>query len=148
MIHSARHAPWLLLVAGLLAGGGQAGAPQEAEPEPDWGAIQAVITAQLDAFKRDDGVAAFSFAAPSIQKQFGTPAEFMRMVRVGYAAVYRPGAVRFLDPYLVAGQPVQPLEIVTAEDGVVVAFYIMERQPDGSWRIAGCVLGQSSAVSA
>ena len=146
MIHFARHASWLLLVAGLLAGGGQASAPQE--PEPDWDAIQAVITAQLDAFKRDDGVAAFSFAAPSIQKQFSTPAEFMRMVRSGYAAVYRPGAVRFLDHYLVSGQPVQPLEIVTPDDGVVVAFYIMERQADGSWRIAGCALGQSSAVSA
>jgi Domain of unknown function (DUF4864) len=148
MIHTLRHACLLLFVTALLAGAVQAGASRDEESEPDWVAIQAVISAQLEAFKRDDGAAAFSFAAPSIQKQFGTPAEFMHMVRTGYAPVYRPASVRFLSHYLVSGQPVQPLEITTPDDAVVVAFYIMERQPDGSWRIAGCALGQSGAVSA
>ena len=72
----------------------------------------------------------------------------MQMVRTGYSAVYRPGSVRFLDHFVVSGQAVQPLEIVTSDDEVVVAFYIMERQPDGTWRIAGCKLEGSAAVSA
>jgi hypothetical protein len=116
--------------------------------EADWQAIQGVITSQLDAFKRDDAAAAFSFASPAIQKMFHTPGEFMQMVRTGYSAVYRPGSVRFLDHFVVSGQVIQPLEVVDAAGDVVVAFYIMERQADGTWRIAGCKLEGSSAVSA
>jgi len=116
--------------------------------EADWQAIQGVIASQLDAFKRDDAAAAFSFASPAIQKMFHTPGEFMQMVRTGYSAVYRPGSVRFLDHFVVSGQVIQLLEVVDAEGDVVVAFYIMERQADGTWRIAGCKLEGSAAVSA
>jgi hypothetical protein len=138
----------LMLLAGLLAGAGRAGAEPEEPTEAEWDVIQAVITSQIEAFKRDDATTAFSFAAPSIQKQFHTPGEFMHMVRTGYSAVYRPGSLRFLDHFVVSGQVVQPLEIVTSNDEVVVAFYIMERQPDGTWRIAGCKLEGSAAISA
>jgi len=120
----------------------------EEPAEADWQAIQSVIASQLDAFKRDDAAAAFAFASPAIQKMFHTPGEFMQMVRTGYSAVYRPGSVRFLDHFVVSGQVIQPLEVVDAEGDVVVAFYIMERQADGTWRIAGCKLEGSSAVSA
>jgi hypothetical protein len=137
-----------MLLTGLLAGASHAGPDQQEPTAADWDAIQDVITSQLEAFKRDDATAAYSFAAPSIQKQFHTPGEFMQMVRTGYSAVYRPGSVRFLDHFVVSGQVVQPLEIVTSGDEVVVAFYVMERQPDGSWRIAGCMLEGSAAVSA
>src|SRR5262245_201346 len=104
-----------------------AAAPTE-PAEAEWQVIQNVISAQIDAFKRDDAVAAFSLAAPSIQQLFHTPGEFMQMVRTGYSAVYRPASVRFLDHFVVSGQAIQPLEIVAADGDVVVAFYIMERQ--------------------
>jgi hypothetical protein len=138
----------LVLLAGLLTGASHASADQQEPADADWEAIQGVITAQLEAFRRDDATTAFSFASPSIQKQFHTPGEFMQMVRTGYSPVYRPGSVRFLDHFVVSGQVVQPLEIVTSDGEVVVAFYIMERQPDGTWRIAGCKLEGSAAVSA
>jgi uncharacterized protein DUF4864 len=137
-----------VLFAGLWVGVAAGVAPQGEPSEADWESIREVIAFQLDAFKRDDAEAAFSFASPAIQKQFHTPSEFMRMVRTGYGAVYRPGAVRFLEPFVLSEQPVQPLEIVTPDDLVVIAFYIMERQSDGSWKIAGCALGASSARSA
>jgi len=139
---------YLVLCIGLAVGP-EMGTPALDEPsEADWESIRAVIASQLDAFKRDDADAAFSFASPGIQKQFRTPSEFMQMVRTGYGAVYRPGAVRFLGPIVRSEHPIQPLEIVTPDDLVVIAFYIMERQPDGSWKIAGCALGASSARSA
>jgi hypothetical protein len=112
--------------------------------EADAVAVRAVIEAQLAAFRRDDGPAAFAHAAPEIQALFGTPERFMTMVRQGYAPVYRPRQV-FFQPLLrheEEGAPVwvQPL-LVTVQDGsVVVALYRMARQPDGAWRIAGVVL--------
>lgn len=103
-------------------------------------AIIAVIQSQLDAFQRDDGAAAFSYAAPGIKAQFGTPANFMAMVRSGYMPVYRPQSVEFLDLVMYRGQPAQRVLFVGPDGEPVVATYPMEQQADGTWRIAGCIL--------
>jgi hypothetical protein len=137
----------LALFAGLWAGVDLAVAANEAPSDADWASIRAVINSQLDAFQRDDADAAFSFASPAIQKQFHTASEFMQMVRTGYGAVYRPVSVQFLDHFVLSDQPIQPLEIVMPDASVVVAFYIMERQPGGDWKIAGCALGTTFGIS-
>jgi hypothetical protein len=129
------------------------GAPGFADDDADLSpgdreAIQHVIQQQLDAFQRDDEIEAFSYAAPSIQAQFKTPAEFMRMVRSGYEAVYRPRSTRFLEAFVLNGQVMQPLEVVAPDESVLVAFYLMERQADGTWRISGCVLGTPQGQAA
>jgi len=108
-----------LLFIGSSIGVGCAAPPARAPQAADWKKIRIVINAQLEAFRRDDAIAAYSFAAPEIRSLFRTPGDFMRMVRIGYAAVYRPRSVRFLHHFMVAGRPVQPVEIVTgAEDDV------------------------------
>jgi Domain of unknown function (DUF4864) len=144
-----KHVTGLLLVC-LLTGAPLAiGAPTPARvlQESDWSQMRTVINAQLEAFRRDDASAAYSLAAPEIRNLFRTPGEFMRMVRIGYKAVYRPRSVRFLHHFVVAAQPVQPLEIVTAEDHLIVAYYVMQRQRDGSWKIAGCSFKRAAATS-
>ena len=105
--------------------------------------IRSIIENQLDAFLADDGVRAFSFASPDIQSQFGSPDTFMSMVRTGYAPVYRPQAVEFLDLLAAPGGPVQQVHVVGPDGNAVIAHYLMEQQPDGSWRIAGCMLTQA-----
>ena len=105
-------------------------------------AIRGVISRQMDAFKRDDASAAFGFAAPSIQKMFGTPERFMTMVRRGYQPVYRPKRIAFRDIVNVDGRLVQPVFVVGPDDVPVTALYVMERQAEGEWRIAGCVLAR------
>lgn len=137
---------WLLLLIGFTLGF-DAGAAAKAPGRQDWQQMRSVIAAQLDAFKRDDDVTAFSLAAPSIRSQFRTPSNFMQMVRTGYSAVYRPRSVRFLKQLMVMGRPVQPLEIVAHNDVVTVAYYLMDQQRDGSWRIAGCSLKDSAGVA-
>jgi Domain of unknown function (DUF4864) len=138
----------LVLLALLLAGVPAARAATPGPAPADATAIRRVIEAQLAAFQRDDGGEAFSYAAPAIQQQFGTPERFMRMVREGYAPVYRPRQVIFEELVVQDGRWVQPL-LVTAQDSrVLVALYTMERQPDGSWRIGGVVLLASRAQGA
>ena len=51
--------------------------------EADRNAIEATISAQIEAFRRDDGAAAFAFAAPGIRARFGDAETFMAMVRGG-----------------------------------------------------------------
>ncbi len=102
--------------------------------------VQAVITRQIDAFRHDDHNRAFSYAAPNIKKQFGTPERFTHMVRHGYAPVYRPARVAF-DKFKRDGdKAVQTVLIENLEGNLFFAFFLMARQPDMIWKIGGCAL--------
>jgi len=127
---------WLGWVLMALAAVGQAADITEA----DRVAIRTIIERQLDAFRQDNAAAAFSFASPSIQAKFGTPEQFLQMVKTAYQPVYRPRRVVFQELRFMHGMPMQPVLIIDPEGIPVMAFYPMEKQPDGAWRIDGCYL--------
>lgn len=106
----------------------------------DRGAIQGVIQNQLAAFRRDDGVEAFSYASPGIRARFQTVENFMSMVRDGYPAVYRPRQVEMLDLKVRGSTVQQEVLFVGPDGGVVKAVYSMEPQEDGTWRIGSVYL--------
>ena len=87
-------------------------------PAADRAAIRRVIESQIAAFRRDDGPAAFAFATPHIQAMFGTPENFLAMVRRGYAAVYRPRSLEFAELVGDLARPIQLVQ-VTGPDGTV-----------------------------
>lgn len=133
-----RWAPIALLLA-LLAPA--PAAAQEATLAPGAQlAIRQVIESQLAAFQRDDGSEAFSYASPGIRDKFATPEIFMEMVRSGYAPVYRPREVEFLDARVRDGRTGQAVRFVGPDGRTVIAVYTMEQQPDGTWRISGVIL--------
>lgn len=107
--------------------------------------IRDTIKAQLDAFKIDDAETAYGYAAPHIQKMTGTPAAFLKMVRASYDPVYRPRAVFFQDITMMDGVPAQRVLLMDRNGSPVLAVYPMERQDDGTWRIAGCMLYRGNA---
>ncbi len=126
-------AVWLVVFAPALAAA-------DALDAGDRQAIRSIIQSQLDAFQRDDGHEAFSYASPGIRQMFQTAEIFMTMVRGGYAAVYRPRAVEFLETLVKDGRTVQMMRFIGPDGVAVIAMYTMERQPDGTWRIDGVVL--------
>ena len=125
------------------------GAPAQADlTADDWTQIKRVIAAQRDALVSGDGDRAFTYAAPGIRRHFGDVATFMRMVQQSYAALIDARYVEFLDGALIGGDVVQPLRLVMNDGTVWVALYGMQRQGDGSWRIASCVIAPSTVRSA
>lgn len=108
--------------------------------DDDRAAIRTVIERQLDAFRRDDAEAAFSFAAPGIRAKFGSPARFIAMVRTHYRAVYRPRHVLFRGLDTSRLMPVQDVLVVGPDGASFLARYPMQKQPGGGWLIAGCYL--------
>lgn len=103
-------------------------------------AIRNVIEGQVEAFRRDDGAAAFGYASPNIQGMFGTAETFMEMVRQGYRAVYRPKLFEFREIVTLNGMVTQKVHVIGPDGRPVTAFYPMAQQPDGNWRIEGCYL--------
>ncbi len=129
---------WVLLCCMTLL----SAAPALAAPlsEQDTLAAQQVVKAQLDAFAADDAERAFSYATDAIRAQFGTAAQFVRMVRGAYPVVYRPRAVIFLKPEITDDELVQPVHMTDPSGTTWLAVYQLLRQTDKSWRIGGCVL--------
>ena len=127
----------LVLILGFAA---SAQAQQPAISPQDQAAIRDTIQGQIDAFRRDDGDAAFGFASPSIQGMFGRSDVFMDMVRQGYRPVYRPQVFDFREIVELQGQPAQKVHVVGPDGRPVTAIYPMTQLPDGSWRIDGCYL--------
>lgn len=119
----------------------------ESFDESDIAALRKAIESQIEAFQGDDAEAAYEFASPKIKALFPTPEKFMAMVRQGYEPVYRAENYTFEDVSVVSGQIMQPVRIV--QDGAVpiVAIYVMEQQPDGAWKIGGCILLKESGQS-
>lgn len=87
----------MLLTTIFLAFGVRPGLAQDTRP-------QAVISAQIDAFRAGDFDTAFDFASPSIQRIFGNVDRFELMVRNGYPMVVDPAQTRFLEAREIGGR--------------------------------------------
>jgi hypothetical protein len=131
----------ILIALALL---GPARAEDGAVAAAERAAIRNVIERQIAAFARDDAATAFSFASPAIQHQFGSPDTFMHMVESGYRAVYRPRSVSFREARRAVDRVIQEVDVIGPDGNGVRAFYIMERESDGSWRIDGVSLAPGS----
>jgi hypothetical protein len=113
----------------------------QAVSREDAAAVRRVIEAQIDAFRKDDGERAFSYATAGIQLTFGTAESFMEMVRTQYPVVYRPRKVEFDAPALAGPDDiVQPVRLTDGDGRAWVAIYPMQRGADGVWRTNGCQL--------
>jgi hypothetical protein len=115
--------------------------------EADAASFRRVISEQIAAFNADDGAKAWSYAAPTIKQLFPTPEIFMSMVKKGYQPVYRQQSFAFGEISETDGRPTQHVTIVDAAGKVWTALYSMQKQPDGTWKISGCILVQIPGVS-
>jgi hypothetical protein len=113
----------------------------------DSATFRGLVAGQMSAFSSGDAAAAWSYAAPGIQRMFQTPERFIAMVRRSYAPVHAPRRVSYGD---IRDTPRGPeLEVfVTGPKGRDwLAVYSFEQQADGSWKISGCRLEPEQGAS-
>ena len=132
----------ILIAVMLLAGAALARADESVTPA-DAAAIQQVIQGQMNAFRVDDWNTAFAYAAPSIQTKFQSPQVFSQMVTQAYQPVYRPRGVEFREVKASEFGPTQEVFVVGPDGLSYVAYYTMQKQADGTWRISGCFLARA-----
>lgn len=102
--------------------------------------VQLVVAAQLEAFAKDDADRAFETSTPAVREAIGSSVRFLALVRGIYPMIYRPASVTFHNPEQDEGNAVQLVEIIDKESKSWLALFALERQPDASWRIGGCVV--------
>ena len=125
-------------IAALIFGFGLvfAAASANAQTAEEADAIRSTIQSQLYAMQQDEWAEAFTYASPTIQRVFGDPENFSRMVTSGYPMVYRPKSFKSGD--LMPG-PQGPIQVMFFEDQqgrLFIADYLMQLV-DGEWRING-----------
>jgi hypothetical protein len=107
-----------------------------AASDADRSAICGIIQDQIEAFKRDGAVRAYSYASPTLQSMFGSQELFIAMVREGYKPVYRLRSYtmgEFKDTPEGTSLSVQIQDLKGTD---WVAIYTLEQQPDGIARRA------------
>jgi uncharacterized protein DUF4864 len=112
-------------------------------PESETNKVQSVIVAQLSAFADDDAERAFQTATPAVREAIGSSGRFLAMVRGAYPMVYRPASVTFHKPEEDEGSVLQLVEITDTNAKSWLALFALERQPDATWRISGCVVAEN-----
>jgi len=134
---------FLLIAVMLAALGVHLRAVAAPLPEEEADKVREVIVAQLSALAVDDADRAFETATPEVRAAIGSSNRFLAMVRRAYPMVYRPAQVSFHKPQQEQGSVLQLVEIRDGEDKSWLALFALERQPDRSWRISGCLVAEN-----
>jgi len=121
-----------------------ASAQEVLAPNPD---IEAAISGQFDAFVAEDVDTAWQYASPNIQRLFGTPGNFGRMVEQGYPMVWNPGSVSFIDLQTFSGIIVQRVEVIDQSGTAHYLGYQMVETENG-WRINGVQVLRAPVIGA
>lgn len=98
-----------------------------------------VVSSQLEAFKNNDALTAFSFAAPIIKSKFETPELFMKMVEAAYEPVSNPKNYFFLKSLIYDEGVLHQVQIISHTNKSYLATYSLILS-NGDWKITGCTL--------
>jgi hypothetical protein len=124
-------------------------APAQAQDDPVAAAWQAVITGQVEAFRRHDASGALSLAAMSFRQGFADPAVFEQAIRGwGYEPIIESRSHSF-GPYQRVSDVVvlQAVRFTGPDSMLYEAIYQLNREPEG-WRVGGVELVKTAGMGA
>lgn len=108
---------------------------------------ETVIGGQIRAFKAGKHEEAFGYASPNIRKMFGSTGRFIGMVKSGYGAIYGAKSWTFGRNRVDGNRMFQEVDIVGPDGFAYAALYTLEKQADGTWRIAGVQVRKGNAIA-
>ena len=121
--------------------------PQAFAEEPAPPDARATVERQIAAFERGDVAGAWSLAAPEIKDKFSSADEFGEMVRERYGPIFRHRSVEF-GPAAQRGDEVGMVVTLVSDDNEVwSAIFVVSRQGDGAWRTSSCLLAKAPQTS-
>ncbi len=142
----------VLLVLAILAAGTALMQSSRSPPlRPHDRAIRLTISQHIAAFQRRDTAAAWALASPNLQARFSSPNGYMAMAEAHYPALFETQNYDFDARAKRLGQyqqiRVQRLFLTDQRGKGYWVTFTMQKQPDGSWKIAGCKLRETKALN-
>jgi hypothetical protein len=113
----------------------------------DAAAIHQVVQSQLEALSKDDAAGAFELATPEKRTLIGDADSFLRLIKEEYNPIYRFQQAIFSAPARVDGDAIQVVRVTDSASRVWLAVFWMQQGEDQSWKIDGCELLPTEAVS-
>lgn len=110
-------------------------------------AIHEAVQSQLEALANDDADGAFRQATLQKRRLFGSPDNFLRLIKEEYTPIYRSQGVIFSAPEVIHGKAAQIVRVTDGSSKVWVAVFWMVQEEDSSWKIDGCQLLETTSVS-
>ena len=104
--------------------------------ENDKVTIRQLIEKQLQAFQQDDEVTAFALTSPKMQQKYGKD-YFIKTIKSQYSALIKPRSIMFQGFTLVHNYPALVSIIMNQKGELAKGIFIVQHQPDYSWRIHG-----------
>ena len=104
--------------------------------ENDKIAIRQLIEKQLSAFRQKDEATAFALTSPTIQQRYGQN-NFINTIESSYDAIIKPRSIMFQGFTLVNNYPALVSMIMNQAGELSQGIFIVQHQPDYSWRIHG-----------
>jgi hypothetical protein len=109
-------------------------------PPPD---ARAVVADQLNAFERGDAARAWGLMAPQMRQQYLSASNLLGVVKKNYGPIYKHRSVDF-GPATRKGDEVGMVVTIVDDENVVwSALFLLDKQPDGQWKTAGCLLAKT-----
>ena len=108
--------------------------------DADRAAIRQVIQAQVDAFRRDDGDAAFGSPRPRSRACSARRRSSWTWCGRAISRCTARAPSTSARSSTLHGQPAQKVDVIGPDGRPVTAIYPMRQLPDGTWRIDGCFL--------
>jgi len=142
MLEQLRTVALAMLAASLVAVSASTALAEENVHNPE---AQSAIANQIESFRSGDHEQAFSHASPNLKKMFGSTANFIRMVKSGYGAIYGARSWAFGRSRAVSGTFYQEVQIVGPKGNNWTALYSMQQQADGSWKITAVQMKRGDA---
>lgn len=110
-------------------------------------AIQNAVQLQIDALAKDDADGAFALTSADTRNRLGTPDNFLRLIKEQYDPVYRHRLAIFSSPQVIDGKVYQSVRLTDFDSHVWLAIYLMHKDADGTWKIDGCQLVETTTVA-
>ena len=98
--------------------------------------IRKLIEQQLQAFRQKDEATAFALTSPTIQDKY-RQTDFIATIESKYEAIIQPRSIMFQGFTLVDNYPALVAMIMNQEGDLTQGVFILQHQPDYSWRIHG-----------
>ncbi|WP_019505990.1 DUF4864 domain-containing protein [Pleurocapsa sp. PCC 7319] len=105
--------------------------------EHDKAIIRQLVEKQLQAFQQNDGETAFALTSPTVQSKFEQTEDFIMMLKDKYHCIFSSRSIMFRGFTLISNYPALVSVVMDQGGNLAQGVFILQHQPDYSWRIHG-----------